>query len=157
MELLLLQEWSSIIPRIGQRTAHGPLNFIKFGNLTKNLKFRISERASIKPPDCHKNPTFTTQLQPFYKNIENASPSMSVQHQQTVRARFPTSEKKDWLKSLLRNCNSETFYIIEPLWGRRKPLQFWSHRKNKIRLKKCYPAFEDLIKLGSPLHCTYWR
>jgi hypothetical protein len=56
----------------------------------------------------------------------------------------------------LRSCNSETFYIIEPLWGRRKPLQLWIHRKNKIRLKKCHPAFEDLITLGSPLHCIYW-
>jgi len=28
--------------------------------------------------------------------------------------------------------------------------------KNKIRLKKCHPAFEDLITLGSPLHCIYW-
>ena len=59
-------------------------------------------------------------------------------------------------KNPLRSCNSETFYIIEPLWGRRKPLQLWIHRKNKIRLKKCHPAFEDLIKLGSLLYCIYW-
>jgi hypothetical protein len=157
----LHQEWASISPRISQRTAHSPLNFIKFGNLTKNSKFRVSECAPINSPNCHEHPpTFTTQLQPFYKKIENASPRMSTQHQQNVQCTctVPNIREKGFgLRNLLRSCNSEMFYIIEPLWGRRKPLQFWSHRKNKIRLKKCYPAFEDLITLGSPLHCTYWR